>query len=83
MLYAITSKVEKKDGMSDASEHRIGPEMPLVGVVAVTPSLNFEEEQEEIASGKGVRWQVNTVFARIMLGLSPNAEDDEYEEGDE
>jgi hypothetical protein len=83
MLYTITSRVEQKDATSDPSEHRIGPELPLVGVVAVTPSLGFEEEQQEIASGRGVRWQVNTVFARIMLGLSPNAEDDEPEEGDE
>ncbi|MFC7464955.1 Z1 domain-containing protein [Brachybacterium sp. GCM10030252] len=45
------------------------PSAPVAAIVIAPPSLTPEEELEEIASGRGVRWKINRVFARHELGM--------------
>lgn len=80
LLYAITTGASAP---STARAQVITPSDPLVGVVAYTPSLTASEDRDERERGRGVRWKVNPVFARLLLGMPTTPEEEELEEEDE
>lgn len=47
---------------------------PLVAIVVATPHLTEDERLEEVAANKGVKWKMNRVLARQLLGWTEESE---------
>lgn len=73
LVYAITS------GSTDLEE-RISEDEPLVALKVAFPGLTAEEELAELEQGRGAKFIVNKVFARINFGMPTTEDDDEVEE---
>lgn len=81
MLYLVTAK----DGSDTTSPDRwegvvASATDPIPAIVVATPQLTADEEYEEIMSEKGVRWKINRVLARQLMGWSDDSDDEEDDE---
>lgn len=82
MIYLVTAKDDHDE--TDPSNHYkatiASPSAPIPAIVIATPQLTPEEEFEEIAANKGVKWKINRVLARQLLGWSDDSDDVEEDE---
>ncbi|WP_156761056.1 Z1 domain-containing protein [Microbacterium karelineae] len=53
---------------------------PVAAIVIAPPTLTPEEEIDEIANDRGVKWKINRVFARHELGMFEDNDFDEEEQ---
>lgn len=80
MIYTVTGTPESGKAFDSGRTPHIATESrPVAAIVIVPPKLSEEEMLEEISSGRGVRWVINSVFLRNELGWQDEDElvDDE------
>lgn len=78
MLYTVTGTPDETKPL-EAGRVAYGPiqQRPVVAVIVVPPTLSAEEEMEEIANGRGIKWSINSVSARHELGWQDDSAEDE------
>ncbi|WP_175987246.1 Z1 domain-containing protein [Microbacterium tenebrionis] len=69
MVYTVTGEPdETKAPLPGKKPYAADGTAPVVAVIVVPPKLSVEEEMEEIANDRGIKWVINGVYARHELG---------------
>lgn len=80
LVYTVTGTPDANKLLEPGRKHHTASENdPVAAFVVVPPKLSPEEELEEIANGRGIKWAINGVFARQELGWQDD-DDNESEE---